>query len=233
MDADDIPPVLRAFPTIKTIFFVWSTEAYCWMCTQAMTQGPWCKLSATGKGAVVALDEFPQRSADNAWAVFCPSAGGGGGKKPGSYVSSSLATRLLGQGASAPWIIINMTVYGNMSLAEWGTGGHLDFFTTVYAATAERGSPALVSLNTPPSVLEQLYGDYTEPPRSISWLSCAAAGSNGGGALPEFTRTYFSSCVEEDAWWARVIKHTAVNLHVLPPGFDPDAHTPPAQMWKK
>lgn len=196
-----------------------------------MTQEPWCK-TTNAATSVTALGEYPHRSTDNAWAIFCPSLSSGGKKAGGSLVSSSLATRLLGQGAYSPWIVINMTVYGNMSLAEWGTDGHLDFFTAVYAATAEKGSPALVSLNTPRSVLDDLYGDRT-PPQSIFWLSSSSEQTLSPSNLPDFSRSFFTSALEETEWWSRVIKHTAVNLHVLPPGFDPDVHTPPAQMWKK
>lgn len=182
---------------------------------------PWQK-AATADRRKVDLGEFPQRSTQNAWAVFSPTssskAGPGGG---------GLARRLLGPVAEEPWILINMTAYGDASLAEWG-GGPFDFFTMVHVATVDKGA-TLVSLNTPESVLSQLYGAYEQPPPSIYWLTpdSPAAG------LPEFTRSHFDSRDAEEEWWHRVIRHTTVDLHRLPPSFDPDTQAPPATFWKK
>lgn len=222
----DVPTVLRAFPRITAVLFVWSPAAYHWFCTQALAHGPW---GTSQKGPTrrqhADTAEFPQRSADNAWAVFCPvqSTRASGAK----VASGSIARRLLGPAAAEPWILINMTAYGNASLAEWGPeGSPLDFFTTIHLATADKGA-TLVSLNTPPSVLTQLYGDYGQPPPSIYWLSA------GVMELPEFTRTHFASKIDEEAWWHLVIERTAVNLHLLPDSFDPDTQAPPATFWKK
>ena len=214
----NVPGVLRAFPAIRAVLFVWSTSAFHWFCTQSMTR--WTLEGEGRKITAAHLEEFPQRSVDNAWAVFCPSV------TTTAVATTSLSRRLLGQAAAAPWIVLNMTTYKNQSLVEWGSS-RLDFFTMIHVATAEKGA-SLVSLNTPPSVMHQLYGEYEQPPPSIYWLDAAYL-----GRWPEFARSYFASTQEEDGWWERVIEHTEVNLHVLPASFDPDTQAPPATFWTK
>jgi hypothetical protein len=118
-----------------------------------------------------------------------------------------------------------MTAFGDESLLEW-KGETFDFFTTIYLRTLSK-NPTLVSLNTPESVLTQLYGAYEQPPPTIYWLG------QGLAAYPDFTRSYFETLADEQEWWDNVVDHTQVDLRLLPPFFDPDTQVPPSIFWKK
>lgn len=90
----------------------------------------------------------------------------------------------------------------------------LDFFDQICAAMQRRTTTKtpVVSLNTPPAVLQQMQQHQGQLPASVQWM--------------DLTTT------TEDPWWRDLVERTQVRTYVVPPEFDLDTDTPASFYWQ-